>query len=217
MKFKFIKAIFVGTILSAICGVNVANAGLIINTTNDSFIDETTGLEWMDFGVNNKHTYNEVTGLLATTYSGWSLATETEVPTLYRNAFAGTATWIFESATGDIYARYSAKLIERKTQFDAIMTTMGYNGWTVNTSLSLGLFQDDEGGMSGVEVSNSSIKNDYVEIWGRGTDYLHYRERDSYFYSTMLVRPAMVTEPSILAIFVLGIIGLASLRFKKQS
>jgi hypothetical protein len=216
MSYKKINAALTGLLLLV---TTSSNAGLITDTTNDSFIDETTGLEWMDFGVNNKHTYNEVTGLLATTYSGWSLATETEVTTLYRNAFAGTATWIFESANGDIYARYAAKLIERKTQFDATMTTMGYNGWTVNTSLSLGLFQDDEGGMSVVEVSNSTIKNDYVEIWGRGTNYSYYRdyrERDSYFYSTMLVRPAMVPEPPTLTILALGLLGLASRRFKKH-
>jgi len=42
----------------------ISTAGIITDTSNDSFIDETTGFEWMDFGVNNTYTYNEVSSLL---------------------------------------------------------------------------------------------------------------------------------------------------------
>ena len=54
MTFKFLKSTLVGLILSTSCLVNVANAG-IIDTANDSFIDTSTEIEWMDFGINNQY------------------------------------------------------------------------------------------------------------------------------------------------------------------
>ena len=65
MKFKFLKTTFTGIVLSISCLVNMANADVIlIDTDNDSFIDMNTGLEWMDFGINNNHTYNFVASQL---------------------------------------------------------------------------------------------------------------------------------------------------------
>ena len=68
-----------------------ASAGLI-NTTENSFIDENSSLEWMDFGVNNTDTYDFVSSQLGNgqAYEGWRLATIDEVYNMYSNTFLKT-------------------------------------------------------------------------------------------------------------------------------
>ncbi len=67
------------------------HAGLITDTNNDSFIDENTGLEWMDFGINNNQSYNYVTSQLGQggQYQGWELPSVEQVYTMWTNAFIG--------------------------------------------------------------------------------------------------------------------------------
>ena len=65
--------------------------GSIIDTLNDSFIDTSAGLEWMDFGINNNQSYNYVISQLGSggVYEGWRLPTREEVLTLWANAYLG--------------------------------------------------------------------------------------------------------------------------------
>ena len=65
-----------------------ANAS-IINADNSSFLDTNTGLEWIDFGINDRYTYDFVSNQLGAgqRYSGWRLATEDEVVDLYFSYF----------------------------------------------------------------------------------------------------------------------------------
>ncbi len=89
MSFKFFKVVTAGLILVVSGMCNNAIAGIITNTDHDSFIDQTTNLEWMDFGINNHLSYNQVVELLATDYYGWMLPTESQVVTLSNNLFGG--------------------------------------------------------------------------------------------------------------------------------
>jgi len=213
MKFKFLNIILAGFILSASCLVNISNAGLITDTDNNSFIDETTGLEWMDFGVNNSHTFDQVKGLLSTTYAGWTLATQTEVLTLWHNAFADDATTISISDSGARYADYRVFTTVGRLAYKDIYVKMGDRKYDM-----LGWFEDDTGSLSYTYYNVSGIPTLNTLVYGRGINYDAERDKSGSANSTMLVRTSLesVPEPSTLAIFALGILGLVSRRLKKQ-
>ncbi len=80
MKTKLLQGLLAATIFSF---TTVANAGLI-NTSENSFIDSETSIEWMDFGITNNLTYEDVLGKLSTgeQFQGWRLATEDEIVSL---------------------------------------------------------------------------------------------------------------------------------------
>ena len=214
MKSKFLKY----ALLSAACTFgSFANAGLIVDTADDSFIDATTGLEWMDFGINNHLSYNEVVAQMPTTYSQWRLATESEVVDLWHNAFFDDSYNAVASATGSFYARYTALNNATGTsgfvdEFEA-MSTNAYDNYAI------GLFADATGSLGYAHFLDhlgNEYFNDVAWVVRRGTDKDRYKDETSRLYSTMLVRSA-VPEPSTLAIFALGMIGLASRRFTEKS
>ncbi len=86
MKLNFLGKVFV---VFSLLLTHAVKASLIIDTSNNSFIDTKSGLEWMDFGINNHQTYNQIRSELNTTYLGWNLAYESQVVELFDNAFDG--------------------------------------------------------------------------------------------------------------------------------
>ncbi|WP_259367139.1 MULTISPECIES: PEP-CTERM sorting domain-containing protein [unclassified Colwellia] len=181
-----------------------ASSAGIINAADETFVDTTTGLQWMDFGVNNQHTYTEVSSMLVTTYSGWQLADMQQVIELWDNMLAPLSTDVNRYDTGAEYSNYSGA--EPYTGLKAII---GEN----TPNMSLGWFADNTGSMSYAY----SDMNGYAHVMGRNSNYDSYKTNTNERYSTFLVRSANVPEPSTLAIFALGMIGLASRRFKKKS
>jgi len=209
MNIKTLKAALLGL---AVTVSSLANAGIITDTDNDSFIDETTGLEWMDFGINNIHSYNEVSDLLTSTYTGWNLATESQVLNLWTNAFEvqHITAWPNTAGGGYLYYMY-ANDIGKQIMLDVYSTmAYGYENW--RGIGSLGLFERADGGMAYAFFTSWA---EHTEVYGRDNDYESYRASNDLRYSTMLVKSTEVPEPSTLAIFALGMIGLASRRFKK--
>jgi hypothetical protein len=194
-----------------------ASAGLITNTTSDSFIDETTGLEWMDFGVNDTQTYQQVVGALPTTYVGWEVASLDQVLELWKNAFGGLDTTTLD-IEGPYYARYVSTEFTGNSMLN-VFTKMGYS--RDDMTGSLGMFEDSTGGMSYVAF-NRIEDNDAASTWqfasvvGLNEDYNHIRTDTREIWSTMLVKKANVPEPSTLTILALGLMSLASLR-KRES
>ena len=211
MSYKKINAALTGLLLLV---ATSANAGLITDTTNDSFIDETTGLEWMDFGVNNGHSYSQVDSLLQSTYSGWMLATESQVLTMWHNAFSGKGSVAdIVHDTGSRYAYYVNNEASNKLFVD-IYRSMGY-GYESGFK-SRGWFENDTGGMSYAEFTHINEGLQFTGLYGRTNNYQYFRTNGNSNHGTMLVRAATVPEPSTLTVFVLGMIGLVSRRFKKQ-
>ncbi|AAZ26471.1 PEP-CTERM sorting domain-containing protein [Colwellia psychrerythraea] len=207
-----------------------ASAGLI-DTTNDSFIDQTTGLEWMDFGVNNKDTYDYVASQLDTRdeYEGWRLATKDDVYSLYSNTFLTlTADYISHL---DSYGRSTVGDGKNKSVsvLDNLFEKMGYNqvdnqGNAFEIKYATGLFQGDDGlslfkTYDLVGSFRKSRSHDQVDFYDHMSfDYLS--NNTSLVYSTMLVKNkslATVPEPSTLTIFALGMFGLAARKFKKKN
>jgi hypothetical protein len=198
------KTLKIMSLAIALTMSSASSAG-IIDAADNTFDDTTTGLQWMDFGVNNHHTYNEVSNLLGTTYSGWQLASQEQVIELWENIFAPLSTNTNTYATGHRYSQYQTG----NGGFTSLKTIIGKN----TSNYSLGWFADNQGSLS---YAHSNMF-DYAQVHGRNVNYNGYKTSTNTSYSTMLVRSANVPEPSTLAIFALGMMGLASRRFKKKS
>jgi len=210
-----------------------ANAGLI-DTSESSFIDETTSLEWMDFGINNRDTYDFVTGQLEAgqAYEGWRLATRDEVYDMYANTFlvldadvVSPLDSIGRSSVGD-------GRNEPVSVLDSIFAVMGYNtlrqeGSPFELRWATGLFQGGDGlslfqTYDVVGSFEKKFSNDSVNFYNH-RNFDSYSDSTSLVYSTMLIKndvlgnSTTVPEPSTLAIFAFGMFGLASRKFKKNN
>jgi hypothetical protein len=198
------KTLKIMSLAIALTMSSASSAG-IIDAADNTFDDTTTGLQWMDFGVNNHHSYNEVSNLLGTTYSGWQLANQEQVIELWENIFAPLSYDTRTYATGQMYSKYNGYA----GSYSHLKAIIGEN----SNSGMVGWFADSTGSMS-TAVSNMSSG---AYVYGRGTNYDTHKNRQNANWSTMLVKAANVPEPSTLAIFALGMMGLASRRFKKKS
>jgi hypothetical protein len=235
MKNKTLKAIFAGAVLAASCLTSVANAGLInVDVNNDGsntgFSVEGSGLVWMDFGQNNTDTYDFVASNLGAgqKYDGWDLASADEVKTMWSaifSPFAAGATYYnkdqygtdglrIEYRNGDVFG----------SVFDIIGTNAYFNiGSTYEQLQGYGLFEGT-GGLSHlwfVIHKNDAGGGDVAYLQDNGTWDSHKSSTNS-FMSTMLVQRTnngntAVPEPSTLAIFALGMMGLVARRFKKNA
>ncbi len=182
-----------------------SNAG-IIDTTNNSFIDTGTGLEWMDFGVNNSHTPQHVWDNVGTLYPGWRAASESEVLLMWDNAFGDRGSSLdAQYSSGGYYSRYDD--VTGVSVHGGVFDMMGYNFSSLWQGISLGWFEDDGGSLSNLYYYTDFITNrEVVNAYGRGHDYELYRNSDNIYHSTMLVRD--VTEPATIAIMGLGLAGI---------
>ncbi|GHE88523.1 PEP-CTERM sorting domain-containing protein [Thalassotalea profundi] len=197
MKFKIIKSVFASLILSISCLSQFAYAGLI--TSDDVYNDGS--LEWLHF--------NFTVGLSSTaslnTYEdeGFRFATADEATTLVNDWFGLN----LDAGNTNVSSPAFSDLIDSwNEEFTINYTTVGSYGLVAN----YGLF--------GARRDNNFIfSNYYPAVYGAGGDVSPIGA------SYMLVRDVNkdvnvnVPEPSTLAIFALGIIGLASRRFKQQS
>lgn len=200
-----------------------ANAGLIEvdifgNGTNKGFSIDGSGLEWMDFGINitqnisNIHNFSYVSGQLGVggLYEGWRLPTTGEVSTMWTAAFIefkGIATFYDANRNGPGQFQTS----NAGTLYDTAFNILG-----VNTSTVYGYFEGTGSLSRVVVVSGGSVDTVYLNDFNN-LDYYRTYSFAGKGYNTLLVRTAAqqtspttsVPEPSTLAIFALGIMGLA--------
>lgn len=215
MKFQIFRALTLSILLIT---SNIVSAGLITDTNNDTFIDNTSGLEWMDFGINNQYSFNQVKGLLTTTYLGWELANQDQVLAMYDNAFGVDSQALPD---GSPYFRYGYR---SKTFLLDTFDKMGYAFKSSYWSAAYGWFLNDESKLSYFDFQVFA-QAALTEVYGTKNNPDEDIDTVKPYYSTMLVRTFStqddvtqdVPEPSTLAIFALGMIGLASRRFKNQS
>ena len=236
MKNKSLKAILAVAVLAASSLVNVANASLInVDVNNDGsnigYSVQGSDLVWMDFGQNNTDSYKFVADNLGAgqKYDGWDLANEDEVTTMWTAIFSpffaggdytdglGTDGFRIHYRNGDVFGNI----------FDIVGTNTYFNiGNNYEQLQGYGLFEGSSG-LSHLWYVIHEVDaggGDVAMIDNRGTFDVNRNNTDP-LLSTMLVRrtsgarggSTAVPEPSTLAIFALGMIGLASRRFKKQS
>jgi hypothetical protein len=231
MTFKFVSTALAGLILSI---STIANAGLIVDTDNDSFIDQSTGLEWMDFGVNNIYSFDQTLELIkpGEIYSDWRLATRQEAFSLWKNAFIGMG------ADGEVQNPDNFDFIYAWDNSDSnpnhdsiwedVFDIMGYNhryaiDMIIEENQAQALFFNDDGSVGYAYFNDNKNSpqfdynaDDFIVLSSLADDASHQRNQVHTVFSSLLVKPVQsVPEPSTLAIFALGMIGLASRRFKK--
>jgi len=204
MKFKFLKATFVGLILTV---SSFANSGVIQSdflTIGDELAvyDESTNLTWLDLSLTRGLSYEQA----ISTYSKFRHATHTEVTTLFTNFFG-----ILET-TNEIGSSSKA------TDFvDVFGPTFA--------ELSLGRFYDDD---NISRIAGAYFTFSHVYTPDPGSHWVGIEDEVESSVGIYIVYDGSLTfnepqpdvsipEPSTLAIFALGMIGLASRRFKKQS
>jgi len=187
---------------------------------NKAVLDTSTGLTWLDFGVNRAQSFNSVMSQLSTTYLGWRLPTESEVRNLWGQLFTGTSSTDEQYEICDLWGANRTPL--EHTPYQAFGYFIDNNGY-----LGHGSFL--EGG-SVVDFTNP--KKFYVDGTIDGEVYSgdgrKYDGSTSYYpfnfgieeISTLLVRDgasANVPEPSTIFLFSLGLCGLALGRRRKAA
>ena len=214
---------FLSILLSANCLVSVANAGLINLLENSGF---ETG-DFTDWIVTGTSPHTDV-GIDGTNLSGY---TDNDFDPSYSNVRSGEySAWAIVSATNNLYADFSQTLsVSGNTVYNIgyffgndTATAYGWSSFiTVNGSTiatpssyirgSTSADFADIGGTYTTAANETSLTVRY-RINGSGTGRAAF-SLDDFYVQTEVTVP----EPSTLAIFALGMIGLASRRFKKQS
>jgi hypothetical protein len=235
MKFTFLKSALKGLVLC--CASLTANAEVItigsltLQSANDKYVtDSLNGFDWLRWDQVNTLNFAQLQKEIVTggTYEGWSIA-KTEQAGLFHEAIWGLGSlpldYLTVSFTKDILPHGTA------LEFVELM------GRQPNSITSQGWFLDDD-----VDLKQVISEGDYGDF---GVSYLrvnfdttNWRYNDSFFKAPatasytinntelaaskgkgfVLYRQSIaVPEPYTLAIIALGMIGLASRRFKKQS
>ncbi len=205
MKFKFLKTVVTGLLLT-VC--SFANAGLIevdLLSAGDNLIIQSsdTQSEYIKLSAtNNTRAINE------SLYSdlGFRWATLEEMLVLYISIGLSNSSGIWDSPTDYGKALAAVSLFTSGEVTD-----------------SMNLFVDDGsagskiGTWSQLRINPGSYETHIYEI--SIPDAPLYAEAGPHAEATgqLMIRTVAVPEPSSLAIFALGMMGLASRRFKKQS
>ncbi|ASP49500.1 PEP-CTERM sorting domain-containing protein [Cognaticolwellia beringensis] len=237
MKFKFLKTVFVSSILSICCFINVANAGLIKSYDFNGDLSDTIG-NGVDMianggsvtGAEYHFTNNQGLKLTSALSNTSDYAIEMRLRVIdsliswnklidFSNLVSDNGLYLL-NGNFDFYVSGSNPLggpVNLNEFFtiafvrSAGVITTHFNG------VALTPFNDS----SNQAVPSANILNffeDDTDTGGResfvgAVDFIRIHDDASTFGTA----PINVPEPSTLAIFALGMIGLASRRFKKQS
>jgi len=200
----------------------IASAG-IIDTDRDSFIDDTTGLEWLDFNITAPHSFNYVTANLGQgqAYDGWRLATVNEAIQLVKSGFSDEATYLSEEPTRTIALEQSRINSQFEDQFDI----MGYSYMSSRFNAAYAYFTDNQGDIArfyiqDIRATDSTNFDSAAVDYNRG-DFFENRRELILGTSTLLVKgtstatTTQVSEPASIFVFALGIMALGLRRFNK--
>lgn len=191
MNLKMIKAAWIGLVLSV---SGLANATLIDNGSYTT--DTEAGLEWLDWTTTSGETQADAIATFGS--GGWRIANQTEVYELFNNYFDTTLIYTSENYVN------SAGIPDYTNKFTEFKDLFGSNNGTQVFARIEGL------GLIGLQSSH--IFGGYLPGTYGAINLNRTRE------GVALVRDSVqVPEPSTFAIFALGMIGLVSRRFKKQS
>ena len=186
---------------------------------NKAVLEKSTGLVWMDFGINNGRSLVEVESELATTFKGWRLATESEVKHLAADLFSDLPGWDPDAhgsgwgGTGN----YQANLLTD------VFTLWGHSGtdnyWYLDNELvmqnrpliwSQGRFRRDDGQVAELYFGEASdtganIFSGRVTLWG---EHITWPDDETFHSMGTLLVKSTVSEPTSGLMFLLGLAGL---------
>ena len=209
MKFKSLKVAVTGFILSVTCLFNVANAGLIYEHS----------LNTNDFGWNSNIGTQQI-------LDGFTLGSAASVNMIEWYGFRGNSTdpFILEFFNGINTLSFFDETLTATYIDTGILSGDGRNNifkYSANiTSVALAA---NTTYYLGIKSTNSMIWTWNFGSGGDGSSYVKSANNDTTWNAIpgdmafRLTSQTQVPEPSTLAIFALGMIGLASRRFKKQS
>ncbi len=178
---------------------------------NQAALETSTGLVWMDFGVNSHLSYGQVLHFLPTQFSGWRLPTAAEVDHLWSALFGSLPEW---HRTSQEFGYMSTKT--QDAYFDAVFAVFGNSNdsswetrdedgnqvdfWT-NKSIS-GVFMKAPGVAGFV-----SAESPYDDIHDSTALYLETPVVSvSHWFGTLLVKdgPTSVPEPGSIALLLIA-------------
>jgi PEP-CTERM motif-containing protein len=216
MSLKMLKAIVAALVLSVSCLVNTASATLITtgtleyNTLDDVITNTDTGLTYLGWGLAAEFTYQETLDATANggLYEEYHIANAIEA-----NEFFNAATFNKIYSPGNYIINNPLNILAGE-RFGGSDDGIGGYAWFLSDTEDMvnALHFKNSGDVTGFEFLNdykTVTASDYYIGGFRGTAISWLLVADE--------KVPSVPEPSTLAIFALGMIGLASRRFKKQS
>jgi hypothetical protein len=206
MKFKFLKFLCIALSFTL---VSVSNAGLINSDylsagDNLAAYDASQSLNWLDLSVSEGWTINNWASNVQQN-EGWRLATNTEVENMLVSMFTTVNALNISSQS---FVTASATALEINN-FSSVF------GQSSDNTRSYGLYVDEDSVWRMAGTDDFGVNR---TIWGAefGNNYNNLAVSGSNWFAMYIVKKATnVPEPSTLAIFALGMMGLASRRFKK--
>lgn len=228
MRNKTILAVISAALL--VCASLSANAGLISGShlTDDGKNVNLSGLIWHTWDIYNISRADvETLMLTGGIYEDYRYATRSEFETLFGSLWGGTAEgWHTTNADGGNWLRdnFGGLFTSSSTGSNVFFGEDGSctanvtmscrahwrsDGYTGNNIEGMGWFDSEYGLGLGAGVTNTNNTYNKANSSSGLTHALVLRSNRT------VTQP--VPEPSTLAIFALGMIGLASRRFKKQS
>jgi hypothetical protein len=191
---------------------------------NKAVLETSTGLVWMDFGVNSHLSYDHVLYLLPTEFAGWRLPTGAEVDNLWTSLFGNLPEWTrFSQGFGFMASQ------AQDDYFNSVFGVFGNNpdsyfesrdadGNIIDSWTSKSLFAvfKNESGVSGFVSADSP----YDDIHSSTATYIELMSTDvSGWFGTLLVKDSVATvpEPSTALLLLLGMAGLVVRRTNQHS
>lgn len=196
------------------CGALISTSvsyAAIINTANDSFIDDATGLEWIDFNVTTNQSFNSVVANLSTTYNGWRLPTYEEVKVMWSGIFDQPGYGWKQVGTSEDYLTDS---ISGNSPWFNLGDIMGYSivnadstKWNITGLFDTGASQ--LGNVSAVACLYNACYGANAQLHYTGNSWQHKRNTALSFQSTLLVKKDVsVPEASSIYLLVFGLLGM---------
>lgn len=218
-------------IASTAQAIPFTNADAFIDGDGQAICEIDTGLFWLDFGITNNKSFNDIQAELDTTYAGWRLPTEQEVKKLWNGI------WLNGGPDENGYHREYHEKLERNAYYDDIFSLWGINSASLSEVLSsdqrsassyynysnAGMFLNENNELQFfdfTQTSGSVFSTILHESWAVCCN-LASPDDFSDFYSTLLVKdaasPVYLPEPTPFILFGLGLFMLAINRSKRES
>jgi hypothetical protein len=225
MKFRILITMLASVCL-AVCGL--ANAALITHNnytlnTDTNIVSHTDGTEWLQWDVTLNTSIDSALSSYAS--QGWMLASNTQMAGLFTDFGWGSSLVDDDNTVSNMaYSHGTEESASDKFIQLFGMTWSGSNQALVSDAI-FGNDPDQDGFIKLAHIGSdrclrfnrdgscSNFRDDFARY---ESDFIRYDEVRS-SAGIALVRVAVVPEPSASLIFVLGLMGLASRRFKKQA
>jgi hypothetical protein len=216
MKFKLLKQLALGFAL--VLSAN-ATAGIISSTnshtTSDGSVVNLSGLDWLSWDVTTGQSRTDIeNGFMGLLDDGWRYATVMEYKTMMESVFDTHSGWSNDNSDGALWLYSNLYGHSESSMYNSIQWYNFYGDGSEygGTGSSIGHFRF------------KSSSGDISSVITQGWSYISHNDGSvlankdlSSQTASALVRANVVPEPSTLAILALGMIGLASRRFKQQS